>query len=56
MASDLPLVLETMAVPHLMALRKKSHELHQAAYALDKEIEELQDSLNGRYQGDGDNA
>lgn len=56
MSSDLPLELETLAVAHLMALRTKSRELHQAAYALDKEIEELQDSLNGRYKGDGDNA
>lgn len=56
MNSELPLQLETLAVAHLMALRKQSQELHQAAYALDKEIEVLQDSLNGRYQGDGDNA
>lgn len=52
--AELELDLETLAVAHLVALKKESQELKQKAYHIDKLIEELSDSLNGRYAGVGD--
>ena len=43
------LELEAMAVAHLFHLKKESQRLKQEAYRLDHLIEELQDSLNGKY-------
>ena len=43
------LELEAMAVAHLFHLKKESQRLKQEAHRLDHLIEELQDSLNGKY-------